>query len=163
MTELELEVTGYANGGSGIARSNGRVVFVEGGLPGRQRAGRQLGGVRADHRTRLIEPGLKTIGREVKRTSGQPREYRIGAGVQSIPHLRQTTGHLGGDQTQAPDHDGDHQQDDAQCRQRAWENHRDLVDERPQHRRQEHGNRQRRDDHGQTPHRLDDEPTPPRR
>ncbi|GEE02628.1 23S rRNA methyltransferase [Gordonia spumicola] len=34
MTELELEVTGYANGGSGIARSNGRVVFVEGGLPG---------------------------------------------------------------------------------------------------------------------------------
>lgn len=31
---LELEVTGYANGGAGIARSNGRVVFVEGALPG---------------------------------------------------------------------------------------------------------------------------------
>ncbi len=34
MTELELDVTGYANGGSGIARNNGRVVFVSGGLPG---------------------------------------------------------------------------------------------------------------------------------
>lgn len=31
---LELEVTGYANGGAGIARANGRVVFVEGALPG---------------------------------------------------------------------------------------------------------------------------------
>ncbi|QRY63962.1 class I SAM-dependent RNA methyltransferase [Gordonia sp. PDNC005] len=34
MTELELDVTGYANGGSGIARHNGRVVFVAGALPG---------------------------------------------------------------------------------------------------------------------------------
>ncbi|EGD53961.1 class I SAM-dependent RNA methyltransferase [Gordonia neofelifaecis] len=31
---LELDVTGYANGGSGIARSAGRVVFVDGALPG---------------------------------------------------------------------------------------------------------------------------------
>lgn len=31
---LDLEVTGYANGGSGIARSSGRVVFVTGALPG---------------------------------------------------------------------------------------------------------------------------------
>ncbi|ALG84670.1 class I SAM-dependent RNA methyltransferase [Gordonia phthalatica] len=31
---VELEVTGYANGGAGIARSGGRVVFVDGALPG---------------------------------------------------------------------------------------------------------------------------------
>ncbi|WP_143965446.1 class I SAM-dependent RNA methyltransferase [Gordonia zhaorongruii] len=34
MTELDLAVTGYANGGLGIARHNGRVVFVAGALPG---------------------------------------------------------------------------------------------------------------------------------
>lgn len=31
---VELHVTGYANGGAGIARSDGRVVFVDGALPG---------------------------------------------------------------------------------------------------------------------------------
>ncbi|MBM7367750.1 class I SAM-dependent RNA methyltransferase [Gordonia hydrophobica] len=31
---VELDVTGYANGGAGIARRGGRVIFVDGALPG---------------------------------------------------------------------------------------------------------------------------------
>lgn len=31
---VQLEVTGYANGGAGIARHGGRVIFVDGALPG---------------------------------------------------------------------------------------------------------------------------------
>ncbi|MCF8588079.1 class I SAM-dependent RNA methyltransferase [Gordonia liuliyuniae] len=34
MADLDLDVTGYANGGAGVARHDGRVVFVTGALPG---------------------------------------------------------------------------------------------------------------------------------
>lgn len=34
MADLYLDVTGYANGGAGVARHDGRVVFVTGALPG---------------------------------------------------------------------------------------------------------------------------------
>ncbi|MGO3328478.1 class I SAM-dependent RNA methyltransferase [Gordonia sp. (in: high G+C Gram-positive bacteria)] len=34
MPDLDLDVTGYANGGAGVARHDGRVVFVTGALPG---------------------------------------------------------------------------------------------------------------------------------
>ena len=34
MADLDLDVTGYANGGAGVARHDGRVVFVSGALPG---------------------------------------------------------------------------------------------------------------------------------
>ena len=62
--ELELEVSALANGGAGIARLEGYVVFVEGGFPGdlvRARVHQRKRSYAQARATALLEPGLDQV------------------------------------------------------------------------------------------------------
>ena len=55
---LTLEVTAYANGGAGIARSDGRVVFVDGALPGERVRARITDDSRSSYAKAAVEEVL---------------------------------------------------------------------------------------------------------
>lgn len=63
--ELELDVTGYANGGDGVARHDGRVVFVTGALPGER------------VRTRIVDDQHARYARAVVVDVLDPSPYRV--------------------------------------------------------------------------------------
>jgi 23S rRNA (uracil1939-C5)-methyltransferase len=81
--ELELTVDSFANGGNGIARHEGYVLFVQGGVPGDRlrarvtKAKRDYGEARA---IELIEPSPDRI---------EPRAAHPGASWQVLPYERQ--------------------------------------------------------------------------
>jgi 23S rRNA (uracil1939-C5)-methyltransferase len=81
--ELELDVESLAHGGSGVARSHGFVVFVQGGFPGdRVRAAvtRSKRGYAEARVVELIEPSPERI---------EPRAPHPGAPWQVLPYERQ--------------------------------------------------------------------------
>jgi 23S rRNA (uracil1939-C5)-methyltransferase len=86
--ELELEVAGLAHGGRGVARRNGYVVFVAGGLPGDrvrariERSRRDFAEARA---VEILEPSAERIP-EVCTHGG---ETCPGAPWQALPYERQ--------------------------------------------------------------------------
>jgi 23S rRNA (uracil1939-C5)-methyltransferase len=81
--ELDLVVDSFANGGNGIARHEGYVLFVQGGIPGDRlrarvtKAKRDYGEARA---IELIEPSPDRI---------EPRAAHPGASWQVLPYERQ--------------------------------------------------------------------------
>ncbi|HEX8647992.1 MAG TPA: 23S rRNA (uracil(1939)-C(5))-methyltransferase RlmD [Thermoleophilaceae bacterium] len=81
--ELELVVESFAHGGNGIARHEGYVLFVQGGVPGDRlrarvtKAKRDYGEARA---VELIEPSPDRI---------EPRAAHPGASWQVLPYERQ--------------------------------------------------------------------------
>jgi 23S rRNA (uracil1939-C5)-methyltransferase len=81
--ELELVVDSFAHGGNGIARHDGYVLFVQGGIPGDRlrarvtKAKRDYGEARA---VELIEPSPDRV---------EPRAAHPGASWQVLPYERQ--------------------------------------------------------------------------
>jgi 23S rRNA (uracil1939-C5)-methyltransferase len=81
--ELELSVESFAHGGNGVARRDGYVVFVQGGVPGDRlrarvtKSKRDYGEARA---VELIEPSPDRI---------EPRAAHPGASWQVLPYERQ--------------------------------------------------------------------------
>ncbi len=86
--ELELEVTSLAQGGRGIARRNGYVVFVSGALPGdivRARVGKAKKNHAEASATELIRPSAERIADRCTH-GGEPCP---GAPWQGLPYERQ--------------------------------------------------------------------------
>jgi 23S rRNA (uracil1939-C5)-methyltransferase len=81
--ELELTVDSFAQGGNGVARSDGYVVFVQGAIPGDRvraritKSKRDYGEARA---TEILEPSPQRI---------EPRAAHPGASWQVLPYERQ--------------------------------------------------------------------------
>src|SRR4051794_35218604 len=81
--ELELTVDSFAQGGNGVARHDGYVVFVQGAIPGDRvkarvtKSKRDYGEARA---TELLEPSPERI---------EPRAAHPGASWQVLPYERQ--------------------------------------------------------------------------
>ena len=81
--ELELVIDSFANGGNGIARHDGYVLFVQGGVPGDRlralvtKSKRDYGEARA---VELIEPSPERV---------EPRAAHPGASWQVLPYERQ--------------------------------------------------------------------------
>jgi 23S rRNA (uracil1939-C5)-methyltransferase len=81
--ELELTVESFANGGNGVARRDGYVVFVQGGVPGDRLRARVIKSKRDYGEARaieLIEPSPDRI---------EPRAAHPGASWQVLPYERQ--------------------------------------------------------------------------
>jgi 23S rRNA (uracil1939-C5)-methyltransferase len=81
--ELELTVDSFAQGGNGVARSDGYVLFVQGAIPGDRvkatvtKSKRDYGEARA---TEILEPSPERI---------EPRAAHPGASWQVLPYERQ--------------------------------------------------------------------------
>src|SRR3954466_4141434 len=81
--ELELTVDSFAQGGNGVARRDGYVVFVHGAIPGDRvraritKSKRDYGEARA---TEVLEPSLDRI---------EPKAPHPGASWQVLPYERQ--------------------------------------------------------------------------
>jgi 23S rRNA (uracil1939-C5)-methyltransferase len=81
--ELELSIDSLAHGGSGVARSDGYVVFVQGGVPGdrlRARVTKAKRGYAEARMVELLEPGPDRI---------EPRAAHPGAPWQVLPYEAQ--------------------------------------------------------------------------
>ena len=81
--ELELRVESLAHGGSGVARHDGYVLFVQGGVPGdrlRARVTKAKRGYGEARATELLEPSPDRI---------EPRAPHPGAPWQVLPYERQ--------------------------------------------------------------------------
>jgi 23S rRNA (uracil1939-C5)-methyltransferase len=81
--ELDLRIDSLAYGGSGVARSDGYVVFVRGGIPGdrvRARVTKAKRGYAEAELVELVEPGAERI---------EPRAPHPGAPWQVLPYERQ--------------------------------------------------------------------------
>src|ERR687894_1089443 len=81
--ELELTIDSLAHGGNGVARLDGYVVFVQGGMPGdrlRAEVTRSKRGYAEARPVELLEPGPDRI---------EPRAPHPGAPWQVLPYERQ--------------------------------------------------------------------------
>ncbi|MEA2404307.1 MAG: rRNA (uracil1939-C5)-methyltransferase, partial [Thermoleophilaceae bacterium] len=81
--ELELTIDTLAHGGNGVARLDGYVVFVQGGIPGdrvRARVTKSKRGYAVARAEEILEPGPDRI---------EPRVPHPGASWQVMPYDRQ--------------------------------------------------------------------------
>ncbi|WOC14354.1 class I SAM-dependent RNA methyltransferase [Gordonia sp. MP11Mi] len=84
MADLDLDVTGYANGGAGVARHDGRVVFVTGALPGERVRARIVDDKKASFARAAV---VEVLDASAHRVDEQCRAAAAGAGCCDLSYV----------------------------------------------------------------------------
>ncbi|MGI9020921.1 MAG: 23S rRNA (uracil(1939)-C(5))-methyltransferase RlmD [Solirubrobacterales bacterium] len=87
-SELDLEIDSLAQGGRGVARSNGYVVFVSGGLPG-DRVRARIGKAKRSHGEAVAVELLRPSADRIPDTCVHDSEPCPGAAWQGLPYPQQ--------------------------------------------------------------------------